>query len=365
MRVKDSYATLATMQEKSKIAYVLTVLMVTITIIGILYGITTLTNSRTTKNLPHDLVANSVTTQEDIPPPTPNTTLMFVGDIMLARGVASSVKKNFNDNFDLFLSTIPEIAKADIAFANLEGPISTRGKNVGSKYSFRFEPRVALALKNAGFDILSVANNHAGDWTLTAFTDTLAYLREVEIKTAGGGMKKSEAITPSTIEKNGVTFGFIGFTDVGPNRLAATDTRAGLLLASDPDFETIIKEAKTQTDILIVSFHWGEEYVAHTTKQTTLAHKAIDAGADIIVGHHPHVEQVTELYKNKLIIYSLGNFIFDQYFSPETMSGLAVSVIMNKNSMVSYKKHRVQLSKTFQPHFEEYQEQEFSDQLKQ
>jgi len=344
------------MQEKSKTAYILSVLMITITVVGILYGITKLTDSRTTKTLPHDLVANSTMTQENVPPPTPDTTLLFVGDIMLARGVANSVKKNFNDDFDLFLSTIPEIAKADIAFANLEGPISTRGKNVGSKYSFRFEPRVAPALKNAGFDVFSVANNHAGDWTLTAFKDTLTSLAELGILTAGGGQTRAEAITPSIIEKNNIRFGFIGFTDVGPNGLAVTDTRAGLLLASDPDFETIIKDAKTQTDILIVSFHWGEEYVEHTARQTTLAHTAIDNGADIIVGHHPHVEQATELYKNKLIIYSLGNFIFDQYFSPETMSGLAVSVIMNKDGMVSYKKHRVQLSKTFQPHFENYQE---------
>jgi poly-gamma-glutamate synthesis protein (capsule biosynthesis protein) len=286
----------------------------------------------------------------------PDTTLLFVGDIMLARGVANSVKKNFNDNFDTFLETIPEIAAADIAFANLEGPISARGKNVGSRFSFRFEPRVAPALKNVGFDIFSVANNHAGDWTLTAFKDTLTYLKEVGIKTAGGGQTRTEAITPSIIEKNGVKFGFIGFTDVGPNGLAATDTHAGLLLASDPDFTEIIKNAKAQVDILIVSFHWGVEYKEHTDRQTLLAHTAIDAGADLVVGHHPHVEQVTEEYKNKLIIYSLGNFIFDQYFSPDTMHGLAVSVIINKDGMVSYEKHRVQLSKTFQPHFETYQE---------
>lgn len=283
-----------------------------------------------------------------------DSNILFVGDIMLARGVANSVKKNFNNDYNLFFSTVPEVAQADIAFANLEGPISDQGMNVGSEYSFRFEPRVATVLQKVGFDVFSVANNHAGDWTIVAFRDTLKYLGEVGIKTAGGGMNKAQAIAPSIVESNGVKYGFIGFTDVGPNGLAVTENRAGILLASDPDFTKIIGDAKSQVDVLIVSFHWGTEYKEHNTRQTELAHSAIDAGADLVVGHHPHVEQVTEIYNNKLIIYSLGNFVFDQYFSAETMHGLAVSVVINKNGMVGYTKHRVQMSKLFQPSFVDY-----------
>ncbi len=349
-----AYATLPTMESSSTKKRIWHITLIVLLTACTFYTITEIFTVKIPSKIPKKNTLSSITLPEKILPPPKNTTLLFVGDIMLARGVASSIKKNFNDDFNLFLSTIPEIAEADIAFANLEGPISAQGKNVGSKYSFRFEPRVASALQNAGFDVFSVANNHAGDWTLTAFKDTLTYLGEVGILTAGGGMTKDEAITPSIIEKNGVRFGFIGFTDVGPNGLAVTETRAGILLASDPNFATIINDAKSQVDILIVSFHWGEEYVEHSTRQTTLAYGAIDNGADIVVGHHPHVEQATEIYKEKLIIYSLGNFIFDQYFSPETMNGLAVSVTMNKDGMVSCEKHRVQLSKTFQPRFEAY-----------
>lgn len=286
-------------------------------------------------------------TKEEVPQPIQ---MIFFGDGMFDRGVKNSVKKNFNDDFNKLFVNLPEIQDYDIAFLNLEGPVSENGKNVGSKYSFRFEPRVLSALHAAGFDIVSSANNHMGDWTLTAFKDTLAHLSNTSILYTGAGMTKQLAQTPTIIDVRGTKIGFIGFTDVGPNWLEATETRAGILLASDPDFSTIISNARAQVDFLIVSIHWGEEYSPHNSRQTTLAHNAIDAGADAIIGHHPHVEQATEWYKDKFIAYSLGNFIFDQYFSPETMTGLSVVLSYSpEDKTLSVKTFDTPLSSQFQP----------------
>lgn len=297
----------------------------------------------------HYSLDNTLKISSDETTPEIPITMIFFGDGMFDRGVKNSVKKNFNDDFNQLFVNLPEIKNYDIAFLNLEGPVSENGKNVGSKYSFRFEPRVASALSNAGFDIVSSANNHMGDWTLTAFKDTLTHLSSNNIKFTGAGKSKLDAETPTVIDVRGKKIGFLGFTDVGPNWLEAKDDQAGILLASDPHFSEIISHAKTQVDFLIVSFHFGEEYEEHNTRQTTLAHSAIDNGADAVIGHHPHVEQATEWYKEKFIAYSLGNFIFDQYFSEETMRGLAVGITLSPENIISIKKFDVTLSRQFQP----------------
>lgn len=276
-------------------------------------------------------------------------TMIFFGDGMFGRGVARSVTKNMDDDFSHLFDNLPTIKDYDIAFMNLEGPVSDHGHNVGSKYSFRFEPRVATAIKDAGFDIVNVANNHAGDWTLAAFKDTLSYLDTQGVLYTGGALTKSQAETPTIIDVRGTKIGFLGFTDEGPNWLEAQDNQSGILLASDPRFSEIISNAKQHVDVLVVSFHWGVEYSAHNERQSSLGHTAIDNGADIIIGHHPHVPQDIELYKDKPIVYSLGNFIFDQYFSEETMKGMAVEITLDKEKHASLATYDVPLSKIYQP----------------
>ncbi|MEN9582339.1 MAG: hypothetical protein RL641_293 [Candidatus Parcubacteria bacterium] len=273
---------------------------------------------------------------------TPSITFTFGGDIMLDRGVAKSVEKNFAGDFaPLFKNAEQLFQNDDITLVNLEGPVSDKGHNVGSIYSFEMDPKVLPVMRNAGIDIVSFANNHVGDYTKAAFSDTMERLIENDISYSGAGESYAEATTPTTIEKNGMTVGFLGFTDVGPNWLAAKGEDAGILLASDPNFFSIISEAKKEVDVLVVSFHWGVEYKPHTDRQTKLAHSAIDAGADIIVGTHPHVAQDLETYKDKLIIYSLGNFIFDQYFSDETMQGLVVRTTISKDGVISNTKEYI------------------------
>lgn len=280
--------------------------------------------------------------------------LAFIGDLMFDRGVKSSVIKNFNGDYIKLFDNLKDIKDADIAFANLEGPISLRGKNVGSKYSFRFEPIIAQVIKNAGIDIVSFANNHVGDWSLQAFEDTLNHLREQNVLFTGAGNNKKLASEVTIIESKGIKIGFLAFSDVGPNWIETQEHESGQLLASDPNRLLYIQNAKKKVDILVVSYHWGDEYVVHNTRQTTLAYSSIDNGADIIIGHHPHVIQDIEIYNNKLIAYSLGNAIFDQYFSEETMKGMLLLVQVNKKGIVSHTKKIFSLNKEYQPQKPEY-----------
>lgn len=261
-------------------------------------------------------------------------TITFAGDIMMDRGVKSSVQKNFNGDYAALFANAKIFSQDDISFANLEGPVSDKGRNVGSIYSFRMDPKILPILKNASFEILSVANNHAGDYTILAFEDTLRRLVENGIAFTGGGFNYNEAVKPTVIEKNGIRIGFLAFTDVGPDWLEARIDAPGILLAKDKNFEDIVAKAKAECDFLIVSMHWGDEYVKFNTRQELLARRAIDSGANIIVGHHPHVEQALGFYKEKPIIYSLGNLMFDQYFSPETLRGLVVQIEVAEDARI-------------------------------
>ena len=277
-------------------------------------------------------------------------TLLFGGDIMLDRGVKNSVNKNFNGDYSTLFEKLEILKKSDIVFANLEGPVSDVGKDMRNLYSFRMNPLVIPVLKEAGFSVFSVANNHIGDWGQNAYIDTLTRLRENRVFYVGGGLNTSEAETPVIIEKYRIKIGYLGFSDVGPNWMEVSENRAGLLLASNPRFNEIVQNASKQVDYLIVSFHFGDEYkIKHNARQEYLAHKAIDAGAKIIIGHHPHVTEDTEVYKNGFIAYSLGNFIFDQGFSEETMQGMLLEIKLNRDGNMSVRKNTVKLNKFFQP----------------
>jgi LAS superfamily LD-carboxypeptidase LdcB len=289
--------------------------------------------------------------QEEVKDEEPVVTkIYFVGDIMLARGVESSVNKNFNGDFSELFKNVPELKEADILFGNLEGPISNNGNNVGSIYSFRHKLLILPALKEAGFDVLSFANNHVGDWNVKAFNDTLTHLKDYGILVTGAGENKVVAETPAIIEKNDIRFGFIGFSDVGPNWMQAKESSSGILLASDPNYASIISKAKEDCDFLFVSIHFGEEYKkTHNKRQENLAHTAIDNGADMVIGHHPHVIQDIQEYKGKIIIYSLGNFIFDQYFSEDTMKGMVFEIVFEDGGITTTRQKEVILNRSYQP----------------
>ncbi|MES2023702.1 MAG: CapA family protein [Patescibacteria group bacterium] len=299
-----------------------------------------------------DAKSNWVKTKEGMPefaePDYVN--LAFLGDIMLDRGVKSSVRKNFNGDYSALFQNMGELNKNDIVFANLEGPASDQGEDKHNLYSFRMDPETIPALKGAGIDVLSISNNHIGDWGREAFEDTLSHLTENEILYSGGGANENNAEIPKIIEKNGMKIGYLAFSDKGPEWLTPTDTESGLLLTTNPNFDKIIQNASKQVDSLVVSFHFGEEYqTKHNTRQEYLAHKAVDDGAKLVIGAHPHVVEDFEVYKNSYIAYSLGNFIFDQKFSENTMQGMLLEIKLYKAGTMSVKKNIIKLNSVFQP----------------
>ncbi len=284
---------------------------------------------------------------------TSTVSLLSVGDIMLDRGVLQSAGTHNEGDLSYIFENIKDLKTgSDILLGNLEGPASDLGEDKGNLYSFEIDPAVLLVMKNIGFDILNVANNHAGDWGLVAFTDSLNQIKKAGLLYTGGGQNYLLATTPAIIEKNGLKIGFLGLSDVGPSSLEAKNNQAGILLASDPNFSKIINNASKAVDVLVVNFHFGNEYEnIHNARQEKLAHDAIDAGAKVVIGHHPHVVQDTEKYSGGYIAYSLGNFIFDQNFSAETMQGLALRLEIGKDGVIKAEKKKIKINDDFQPSF--------------
>lgn len=283
-------------------------------------------------------------------PAPPSISLGFVGDIMLDRGVKKSVIANMKGNYAKLFANAEFLKTPDIMFANLEGPVSDQGKDRHNLYSFRMDPKSLIALKDSGIDVVSFANNHVGDYGRLAFEDTLKRLRDTGILSCGAGMNRTEAETPAIVVQNNFKVGYLCFSDVGPADMEATDFKSGILLANNPHFDDIIKSAAEKVDALIVSFHFGIEYeLIHSGQQEALAKKAINDGAIMIVGSHPHVPQDIVYYDDKPVFYSLGNFIFDQYFSKETMGGLFITATLIGKDVSKVTSHQIALNKNFVP----------------
>lgn len=277
-------------------------------------------------------------------------TLFFVGDIMLDRGVEYMVEKYGNRNFKFpFLKIGDYLQQADILFGNLEGPISDKGIKVGSIYSFRNNPKAIVGLTYAGFDILSIANNHIFDYGREAMEDTFLRLKEVEIDYVGGGFSETEAYSPVIKEIKGIKIAYLAYMNLGLKYWAAKENQSGIAWLDDKIVKNI-KIAKEKANIVIVSMHFGEEYQPKPTlEQKYFAHLAIDSGADLVIGHHPHVIQPIEKYKEGYIAYSLGNFVFDQGFSKETMQGLLLKAIIEDSKIKEVVPIEIKINKFFQP----------------
>ena len=284
-------------------------------------------------------------------------TLMLVGDIMLDRGVEYMVEKYDDGDFKFpFLKIADDLKGAKLLFGNLEGPISDKGTKVGSIYSFRNDPKAIEGLSYAGFDVISLANNHAFDYGREALEDTFLRLKTAGIDYVGAGFNEGEAYggsTPVIKEIEGTKIGFLAYTNLGPETWKATERNSGIAWINENDFEKIkkdIENAKSQADILIVSLHSGEEYLSELTQfQIEFSKAAIDAGANIVIGHHPHVIQRNEKYKDGWIFYSLGNFVFDQAFSEKTMQGQIVEVLIENGKIKEVIPKEVKINNYFQP----------------
>ncbi len=304
-----------------------------------------------------ETIPASLQVSKNLPEEQKSITLIFVGDIMLNRGVEYMVEKWGDGDFKFpFLKIADELQKTDVLFGNLEGPISDKGVKVGSIYSFRAEPKAIEGLTFSGFDMISVSNNHAFDYGKEAFEDTLLRLREGGINYVGGGFDEAEAYSPVIKEINGTKIAFLAYTNLGSPNWAATEQKSGIAWVDWNNFEKIkndIKKAKENSDVLIVSLHSGEEYTLEPTQfQIEFSHAAINAGADLVVGHHTHIIQQTEKYRDGYIFYSLGNFVFDQGFSEETRQGQIIKVSIENNKIKEIIPTNIKLNQYFQPEIE-------------
>lgn len=239
--------------------------------------------------------------------------LCAVGDILLDRGVRTTlVQKGYNYPYEKVKSIIED---ADIAIGNLECSLTERGTPVfkNRKIIFKGDVENGQALKKAGFDILNLANNHTMDYGCEGLESTIKILNDLNIHTPGAGFNSEEARKPAFVEKKNHIIGFLCYTVFPPEGYISFVDRPD---AARIDYNTIAKEVcetKKRCDFLVVSFHWGNEFEFFPRDtQKKLAHTAVDSGGDLVIGHHPHVLQGVEKYKNRLIFYSLGNFVFDR-----------------------------------------------------
>ena len=245
-----------------------------------------------------------------------------VGDIMLAGSGEKTYRKLGYDY--PFAATRETLQQGDIVIGNLESPLASSGVEfTDKKFRFKTEPKAAAALKSAGFTHLSLANNHILDFGAEGLKETLAALDANSIIYSGAGMNLASARTAGMIELKGVKVAFLSYSLTYPAEFFAGAEKAGTAPGYASFFTADITEAKKEADCVIVSFHWGGEG-EDTPKpyQVSAAHRAVDAGANIVIGHHPHVLQGIETYNNGVIFYSLGNFAFGS-----TSSTAAVSMI--------------------------------------
>jgi len=262
-------------------------------------------------------------------------TLIAVGDISYSRGVEMIVTKQQDINYP-FLRIRDYLKDADLVFGNLETPITPGRKIVNFEMIFRSNPGTEQALKQAGFSILSLANNHTPNFGAKGLADTINYLNEVGIKSVGAGANEQEANRPVYLEKKGIKFAFLAYNDpdVVPASYEASETGAGTAFMRVEKMTKAINEAKRGSDFVIVSMHSGTEYVENpNNSQISFARAAIEAGADLVLGHHPHVIQTIEKYQGKYILYSLGNFVFDQPQSQETRDSLIAKIYFTKEGI--------------------------------
>jgi len=247
----------------------------------------------------------------------PSVRLVAVGDVLLDRGVAAVAAQ---DGWGSILGRVGDLlGTADIAYANLECPVTHRYDPVPKKARFRAEPVALQSVRDAGFDVLDLANNHSTDCGRPGLVDTMRWLRRNHLRWCGAGATMAEAESPTVVAAGNLRVAFVSFSDWLPEGLFPLEDRPTIALASPEAVARAAKRAASDADVVVVGFHWGIEFGSTPTpRQRELAQAAVGAGAALVVGHHPHVLQGLEWMpgpndRPALVAYSLGNFVFDQY----------------------------------------------------
>ncbi len=262
--------------------------------------------------------------------------LAAVGDVMVARTVPARLAAHapawpWN-------ALDPLWRQADLRFCNLECAVTAAGTPIPKRYSFRADPELARSVLQP-FDIVSVANNHSYDYGRDGLANTLANLRAFGIAAAGAGAGRAGAVAPVLLTRKGLRLAFVAYTCWTPDQYLPTEDGIALATYDEATFARELVAAKAGADLLIVSLHWGKEYAAgYAPEQQKIAHQAIDAGADLVLGHHPHVAQAVEIYHDRPICYSLGNCLFDRSGDHHS-NGLLVRTRLEKGKVTVEQTH--------------------------
>ncbi len=266
----------------------------------------------------------------------PKVELLFGGDVMLDDGPGRLIAAGG----DPLAGIAPLLQAADVAIGNLETSIarSTTGTPLDNKiYTFRAQPNTALVLKGR-FHAMSVANNHSGDYGRDAFMETLGHLQGAGIASFGGGANLREAHKPYWIAKNGLRIAVLGYDEFKPRSFEAGATWPGVAWSEDSLVVADIRAARAAgADVVIPFMHWGwEREPAPSQRQRDLARLMVQAGADAVVGSHPHVTQGADMVLGKPVIWSLGNLVFDGFELPAAKVGWLLRLTVDKRGIRSW-----------------------------
>ena len=286
--------------------------------------------------------------------PRVSNTVLLGGDILIEEEL-----QNFIDDFgkDYPIKKLQSVlAGHDIVFANLEAPIGTEGEKVtGKPYSFLVHPKYAEGIKKMHLDVVSIANNHTMDYGEKALYSTINWLNSNKIKYVGAGANLEDARKPVIFNKKGVEFVFLAYNERPPASFYAKKDSPGTASANLEEISEDIKKYKRKDNIVMVSMHWGIENTLYPQSyQTVMARAIIDAGADVLIGHHPHWIQGVEIYKKKPIFYSLGNLLNGFYnrveqdgfvavlvFKGITLRRVEIIPIAGQNSLTDFQPYRM------------------------
>ena len=271
--------------------------------------------------------------------------ILCIGDVMLDDGPGRVIARGG----DPFKGVAALLRDADLRIANLECVIASGGQRIAKPWTFRAHPRT-LAVLQRHVDVVSLANNHSGDFGAQAFGEMLGRLDAAGLPYFGGGRDLRQAHQPRIVTRKGLRIALLGYNEMFPRRFEASDGHPGTAWADEEQIVADIVAAKAQADLVIPFMHWGEEHseAAHA-RQRALARRMISAGADAVVGSHPHVRQDTELVDGKPVIYSLGNFVFDGFSGAEATTGSILWMTLGRDGVRDWRLQAVHLDDQGQP----------------
>jgi poly-gamma-glutamate capsule biosynthesis protein CapA/YwtB (metallophosphatase superfamily) len=275
--------------------------------------------------------------------------LAIVGDVMLSSIPGKAIARG-QDPLGPFGAIL---AAADIRVANLECVVASGGRAEASKpWTFRAHPR-AVAILKRHLDAVSLANNHSGDYGPEAFNEMLDLLGRAKIGVFGGGRNLAEAHAPLIVERKGLRIALLGYDEVFPRSFEADTDKPGVAWSEDEQVRRDIAAARNvyHADLVISFMHWGIEHEPLAdARQRALARVMIDAGADAVIGSHPHVTQDVETYRGKPIVYSLGNFVFDGFSDEDNITGWLLRLELDRDGVRSWNTVIARLDRKGIPH---------------